>query len=180
MNTLLIWLFLICLCFRTEAQDMLIDKRSRISFFSEAPLENILAVTEQATSALQISSNEIAFKVPIKSFEFRKPLMQEHFNENYLESDKFPYATFSGKIDGSVGWSKDGTYSVTAVGNLEIHGIKKRYTSPATIIVKGTSITAQTKFNVRLADHNIDIPRVVIKNIAEVVEVSVASTYQKQ
>lgn len=179
MNKLATVFSILVLCFRVEAQDILVDRESRVSFFSEAPLENISAVTQRAVSALNIASREIAFKVPIKSFDFRKRLMQEHFNENYMESDRFPYATFGGKINGSVDWSRDGAYPVTVTGNLEIHGIKKVYTTGATINVEGGQITAATKFKVKVADHDIEIPRIVIKNIAEVVEVEVLAVYRK-
>src|SRR5690606_16173653 len=154
------------LCFRAEAQDILIDKAGQISFFSEAPLEDISATTRKATSALDTNSNEIAFKVPIKSFEFNKRLMQEHFNENYMESDKFPYATFRGKINEPIDWDRDGVYRVAVAGSLEIHGVKKLYTTGAVLEVKGRIITAHAKFNVSVADHGIKIPRIVIKNIA--------------
>lgn len=180
MNVFYVWFFVMFLCFRAEAQDLLIDKASRISFFSEAPLENISAVTRKAASALDTTGNEIAFKVSIKTFEFEKQLMQEHFNENYMESDKFPHATFGGKINEPVNWNRDGTYRVTVAGNLEIHGVKKSYTTGATVEVKGGLITTHAKFNVNLVDHEIKIPRIVIKNIAEVVEVEVSSTYRKQ
>src|SRR5690554_1621545 len=93
-----VWFFAMVLCLRLEAQHLLTDRASRISFFSEAPLENISAVTEKAVSALDTSSREVAFKVAIKTFVFRKQLMQEHFNENYMESDRFSHATFKGKI----------------------------------------------------------------------------------
>ncbi|WP_353125062.1 YceI family protein [Parapedobacter pyrenivorans] len=180
MKTVFVWFFVMFLCFPTEAQDILIDRASRISFFSEAPLEDISAVTQKATSALDTNTREIAFKVPIKSFEFRKQLMQEHFNENYMESAKFPYATFGGRIKEPLDWSQDGTYRVTVSGNLEIHGVKKFYTTDATIEVKGGLIAAHAKFNVKVADHGIKIPRIVVKNIAEIVDVEITSTYQKQ
>ncbi|WP_262249127.1 YceI family protein [Parapedobacter soli] len=174
-----VWFFAMVLCFRAEAQGLLIDKASRISFFSEAPLENIAAVTEKAASALDTGSCEIAFKVTINTFAFKKRLMQEHFNENYMESDRFPHATFNGKIQEPVDWHRDGTYLVTVVGTLDIHGVGKQYTVPATITVRGESIMAVAKFNVRVADHDVKIPRIVIKNIAEVVEVDVSATYNK-
>jgi len=175
-----VWFFVMSLCFHVEAQGLLVDKASRISFFSAAPLEDISAVTQKAASALDTGNNEIAFKVPITSFEFKKKLMQEHFNENYLESGKYPHATFGGKINEPIDWNRDGAYQVTVGGNLEIHGVKKFYTTSATIEVKGGVITAQTTFNVKVADHDVDIPRIVIRNIAEVVEVRVSSTYRKQ
>lgn len=105
--------------------------------------------------------------------------MREHFNENYMESHRFPHATFNGKIDAPIDWRRDGTYSVKVVGTMDIHGVEKRYVIPATIHVNGPSITAVAKFNVRVSDHDVDIPRIVIKNIAEVVEVAVSATYTK-
>lgn len=174
-----VWFFAMVLCFRAEAQGLLIDKASRISFFSEAPLEHISAVTEKAASALDTGRHEIAFKVAIKTFTFKKQLMQEHFNENYMESNRFPHATFNGKINGPVNWGRDGTYPVTVAGALDIHGVRRQYTTAATLTVVGASITATAKFNVKVADHDVKIPRIVIKNIAEVVEVTVSATYGK-
>lgn len=178
MNKFYGWLFLTILCLNTKAQDVLVDKQSRISFFSSAVLEDIKANSNRASSALNIKTNEIAFKIAIKSFEFKKKLMQEHFNENYMESDKYPYATFVGKITNAVDLKRVGKYQVMVTGNLEIHGVKKSYTTRVNIDVKRDRIIAQSTFNVKLADHKIKIPRVVIKNIAEEVEVKVASTYQ--
>ena len=105
--------------------------------------------------------------------------MQEHFNENYMESDRFRYATFSGKIRERVDWERDGRYPVTVVGTLDIHGVAKPYTVPATVTVNGSSVTAKANFNIRVADHGVKIPRIVIKNIAEVVEVDVLATFPK-
>ena len=180
MSRFYILILFVVLWLRVGAQEILVDKNGRITFFSSAILEDITATTNSVSSALNIKTNEIAFKVAIKSFEFRKRLMQEHFNENYMESDKYPHATFAGKINEEVDWGKDGTYEVTAAGNLDIHGVRKFYTTKATIEVKNGTVTAQTKFNVKLEDHNIKIPRVVVRNIAEVVEVTVSSTYQLQ
>lgn len=174
-----VWFFAMVLCFPAEAQDLLIDKASRISFFSEAPLENIFAMTEKAASALDTSRHEVAFKVAVKTFEFKKQLMREHFNENYMESDRFPHATFTGKISEPINWDQDGVYSVSVTGTLDVHGVKKRYATAATITVKGESVTATAKFDVKVADHDVKIPRIVIKNIAEVVEVEVSAAYSK-
>ncbi|WP_353196792.1 YceI family protein [Parapedobacter defluvii] len=179
MKKLIVWFFVLFLCRQVAAQDILVDKASRVSFFSEAPLENIAAVTSKAVSALGITTYEVAFKVPVTSFEFEKQLMREHFNENYLESEKYPYATFGGKINEQIDWNVGGIQQVTVVGNLDIHGVKRRYTTQATLEVTDTAIHAHAKFNVKLTDHGIKIPRVVVKNIAEEVEVEVSATYPK-
>ena len=99
----------------------------KITFLSEAPIETIEATNSKATSVIDISSGKIEFAVLIKAFHFEKALMQQHFNENYMESSKFPKATFKGKIDsvGQVDFGKDGTYEIMVSGDMTIHGICK-------------------------------------------------------
>ena len=104
--------------------------------------------------------------------------MQEHFNENYLESSKYPFAEFNGIIKEQVDLTKDGTYPVTVQGDLKIHGVTKNYIAKAELNVKGGKISANSTFPVKLVDHEIKIPKLVIKNIAEVVQVSVAANYK--
>jgi polyisoprenoid-binding protein YceI len=102
--------------------------------------------------------------------------MQEHFNEKYLESDKYPYAEFKGKIMNDVDLSKDGNYPVTVQGDLNIHNVIKKYTINATINVQGGKIIGESKFNVKLVDHHVQIPTLIMKNIAEQVEVTISAT----
>ncbi len=147
-------------------------------FFSKAPIEDISAKSAAGVSAIDVTSRSMYFKVSIRSFEFRKRLMQQHFNEEYLESDKYPFAEFKGNIVEAVDLSKDGTYPVTVKGNLNIHNVTKNYTVKGQIKVEQGKLSASSTFHVRLADHNIKIPRLVIRNIAEVVQVQVSGTYQ--
>lgn len=105
--------------------------------------------------------------------------MQEHFNENYMESGKFPNATFKGTIEGTFDLNKNGSYPVTAKGELDIHGIKQQRTIPATIEVKDKSVKISSKFKVKLADHKIEIPTIVFNKIAEEIEVSIQSDLVK-
>ncbi|MBI3501568.1 MAG: YceI family protein [Bacteroidetes bacterium] len=151
-------------------------KSYEISFFSHGPIEDIAATSKSAQVMLNTAKNEIAVKVTIKGFEFEKKLMQEHFNEKYMESDKFPYATFSGKIKDTIDYKKDGVYKVSVTGKLNIHGVEKERTIPGTITVKGGEITIDSKFPVALKDHNIEIPSLVTQNIAEIVETKINST----
>ncbi|MGF6926202.1 polyisoprenoid-binding protein YceI [Chitinophaga sp. W2I13] len=160
-----------------SAQDVYSCKNTRLSFFSSSPLEDIEAKTDKGASALNTKTKEVFFKVPISSFQFKKKLMQEHFNENYLESDKYPFAEFKGKINESPEFSKDGTYPVTITGTLNIHGVEKSYTAKGTITAQGTTLTAVSTFNVRVADHGIKIPSLVVQNVAEVVAVTVNAVY---
>jgi len=159
------------------AQDVYSCMNTRLSFFSSSPLEDIEAKTDKGASALNTKTKEVFFKVPISSFQFKKKLMQEHFNENYLESDKYPFAEFKGVINESPELSKDGTYPVTVTGTLNIHGVPKTYTATGTITTQGNTLTVTSTFKVRVADHGIKIPSLVVQNVAEIVAVTVNAIY---
>lgn len=180
MKTILVALMAFLFSGIANAQSIYISKDARVSFFSSAPIENIEANTNQAVSAINMNTGSVFFKVPIKSFQFERDLMQEHFNSDYLESDKYPYAEFQGKINPIPSIAKDGTYPVIVAGQLTIHGVTKPYQEPGTIKIKNGQIIAISSFKVKLADHNIKIPRLLLKNIAEVVDVKVNAAYQPQ
>jgi hypothetical protein len=173
----LITIIMLAASWMVQAQ-IVTSHSARLSFFSEAPIENIKAESNTGVSALNLSTETIYFKVPMRSFEFKKSLMQEHFNENYLESSKYPFAEFNGKIIEQVDLTKDGTYPVTVQGELNIHGVKKNYTVKAELKVTEGEISANSTFPVKLVDHEIKIPRLVIKNIAEIVQVTVSAIYK--
>ena|SRR6267378_4518177 len=154
------------------------SKTSSFSIFSESPVENIDAVNTAAKVVLNTATGDVQVRVPIRSFKFKKPLMEEHFNENYMESEKFPNAEFKGKINEKVDYKKDGEYKVTVTGKLTIHGVVKERTIEGKITIKGDEITISTTFMVHIADHNIEIPSVVVKNIAEDVKVTVSSVLE--
>ena len=158
-------------------------KSCEVSFFSAAPLENIEAVNKNARPVLNTSTGDIQVKIPISNFKFAKPLMEEHFNENYMETEKYPNAIFKGKIQEKVDYAKDGEYKVTVKGNLEIHGVTKERTLEGTLTVKGNQIMIATKFPVHVADHKIEVPSLYVQNIAEDVDVKLNATlepYQKK
>jgi polyisoprenoid-binding protein YceI len=167
-------LFLTISCF---AQDVLSCRNTTLSFFSATPVENIDATTSKGVSAINLKTGAIYFKVAVNTFKFKKSLMEEHFNENYMESDKYPNAEFKGKIVDEIDLHKDGTYNVTVEGTLNMHGVDKLYREKATVVVAGGKPAAETKFNVHLADHKIKIPTLVVTNIAEIVEVTVKANY---
>ncbi len=159
------------------SQDVQTSKSINVNFFSEAALENIAAVTKNGTSVITTTKNEFYFLVPIKSFEFKSSLMQEHFNENYMESDKFPDAKFVGKVNEAIDWNKDGVYNVTVTGKLTVHGEAKDRTVNGVITIKNGIISIQSKFNIACKDHGIKIPSMMTEKIAEVVEVTVNGAY---
>lgn len=150
-------------------------KKANVSFFSSTPLEDIKAKTAIITTVLNLGTGDFYFKIPVKTFDFPNDLMEEHFNENYLETAKYPDATFKGKVINptAVNLTKDGTYSVKAQGDLTMHGVTQARTIDATITVKGGIPTINSKFKVKLVDHKIDVPSVVSAKIAEEIDVTV-------
>jgi hypothetical protein len=155
-------------------------RNGHVWFFSTTPMENIEAHTHQATSILDISTGDIAFSMMIKGFKFEKALMEEHFNEKYLHSDKFPKSTFEGKIVNAdkVDLTKEGIHKVKVAGKLTIHGVTKDAEAEGTMEVKDGKIIGKSKFPVTLADYNVTIPSVVKDNIAKVVDVHVDMVYE--
>ena len=152
-----------------------ISDYNQVSFYSEAPMEKIEARSFKAKSVLDAESGEVVFTVPIKTFEFEKSMMQEHFNENYLESDKYPKAKFKGKIIGFQ--KKAGKQQVSAQGELEIHGVSRQVTVPGEIDFSSNEIKIRATFPVSVADYKIKIPKMVASKIAEVVDVTIDFTY---
>lgn len=152
-----------------------ITKNGKISFYSETKAEKIEAVNNQVSSALDIGTGDIVFKLLMKSFLFEKALMQEHFNENYVESDKFPDATFKGKITNlsEINFTKNGKYKANVEGDLKIHGVTKKVKSQGNIEIKDGKIIATSKFSLLLKDYDIKIPNTVINNISESIEITV-------
>jgi polyisoprenoid-binding protein YceI len=152
-------------------------EKTFVSFFSDAILEDISAENKKSSSIFNASTGDIAFSIPMKEFKFAKSLMQQHFNEKYVESEKFPKSTFQGKI---VGFKPDvgGAQEVKAQGQLTIHGVTKDIDVPGTIEVKGNNLLMRSKFMVKVADYDITIPQLVFQNIAEEVEVTVDFTYK--
>lgn len=152
-------------------------KNSEVNFFSKTPLEDIKALNTKASSIINTSNGDIAVKIPITEFQFRNKLMQQHFNENYLESEKYPHATFKGKINEPINFSKAGTYDVSATGILNIHGVNKERTINGKLTVGDGILNLNSKFDVLLVDHKIDVPKLVFKKIAEQIAVSARISY---
>lgn len=154
-----------------------ITKTGQVSFFSGTALEDISAVNKQALSAVDLIEGEVAFVVQIRGFEFEKALMQDHFNENYMHSDKFPRAKFNGSIQKAAPLTWPGSHQVDLLGKLEIHGVSKEIRVPATLAVKGEEAQLNLKFSIKLADYGIKNDKV--KNISETIEITVKSSMKK-
>jgi hypothetical protein len=179
MKRLFLFLFFLNIVFASNAQKFM-TKNGYLSFFSHTPLEDIKGENNQAAGVLDISSGEMVFQALIKSFHFDKALMEEHFNENYMESDKFPKASFKGKITNlpDVNFSKKGTYDVTVEGDLTIHDVTNKVNVKGTILIDDTGIKANSKFNIVPEDFKIIIPGVVRDKINKDLEIAVNMKYE--
>lgn len=157
------------------AQDKFFTKSGKIMFHSKASLENIDATNKTVTCVLDTKSGNLQFAVMMKAFEFEKALMQEHFNENYVESHKYPKADFKGQIvnNSDINYSKDGVYPARVKGKLTIHGETKEVETSGTIRVKAGKIEANAVFNAALADYKIEIPKLVKDNISKTISITV-------
>ena len=138
-----------------------------IGFYSKTSLEDIRAESHQVYAVIDAGKKNLAFAVLLKGFVFTKELMQEHFNENYVESDKYPKASFNGSFTGDFTPGKDGIYSVTVKGSLSLHNVTRPVDVPATLEVKGGQVVGKAVFAVKPEDYQINIPSLVRDKIAK-------------
>jgi polyisoprenoid-binding protein YceI len=154
-----------------------ISEKSTVVFFSDAAIEDITAKNTKSTSIFNVETGDIAFSIPIQDFVFAKSLMKEHFNEKYMETEKFPKSTFQGNVTG-FDPKLTVSQSAKATGKLTIHGVTKDVEIPGTLTLSGDKIALQSKFIVKLEDYNVKRPQLLWKNIAESVEVTIDFTYK--
>lgn len=152
-----------------------LTKNGMIRLYSEAPLEKIEAFNRTVNVALLAPTGDFFFKVLIKSFNFEKAMMQEHFNDDYMESDKYPEATLLAKVTNlkDINFKKDGTYPATIEGKLTIHGQTQQIKQNGTFEIRNGAVTAKAKFNVLLADYNIAVPNTLVNNISKSIEITI-------
>jgi len=158
-----------------QAQDKYYTKNGNITFYSKAPLEDIEAENKSAVCVFETKTGTLQFTVLIKGFEFENEEMQEHFNDDYLESNKYPKAEFKGQIlnNSSVNYTKPNSYPVNITGQLTIHGVTKEVQSSGTIKIEGDALIATSSFIIQVADYNIKIPSLVKDKVAKTVKITV-------
>jgi hypothetical protein len=176
-NYLILTVFILTFNLASAQNKLYSSNKTEFSFFSKAPLEDIEAKNTRANSIINLSNRELVVRIPVSQFQFKNKLMQQHFNENYMESEKYPYATFKGKIIEELDLSKPGVYSVNASGTLNIHGVDQERKLSGKITVGEKSLLLETLFDVMLIDHKIEIPKLVFKKIAEKIEVKANISY---
>lgn len=161
-----------------------LTRTGKISFDATAKKspEQIKAINNEVATVYDAASGELIFQVPVKSFKFEKALMQEHFNENYVESDKYPKADFKGKVTdpAAVKYDADGTYQVQVEGKLTLHGVTKEVKVPGTATVKGGALTLKASFGATLADYKITVPSMVTVKVGRVAVITIESTLNKK
>ena len=163
------------------AKELYLTRSGNIDFFSSTPIEDIKAINNQVSCVLDRKNGQFAFQVPIKAFTFKNALMQEHFNESYLESDLYPKAVFKGKV---LGWdnielSKD-SLEVFIEGDLTMHGETNQIKQSGAMWLSSGSIRGECVFNVKLVDYNVKVPKIVRENIAEIIKVNVSVELKKK
>ena len=163
------------------AQTRYFTKTGTISFMAGTSVEDIDGVNKSVTSVFDTSTGQIEFAVLIKGFEFKRGLMQEHFNENYMESEMYKKATFKGKFEdvAQINFKKDGSYKVVVKGTLEIHGVKKEIEVPGVIKVTNGIISSEATFKIVLEDYNIKIPGAVKDKISPTAEIHTLCEYKE-
>jgi len=145
-----------------------------IKFVSQAPLETIVATSEKINGLLDTTTREFAFFVLNNSFHgFNNILQQEHFNESYIESEKYPRSTFTGKIVEDIPFTKAGSYEVRAKGMLNVHGVDQERIIKCIVNIAPDGIHISSSFSVLLSDHDISVPKIVFDKIAPEVQVTV-------
>lgn len=169
----LIYTMLACFLFINIAngQERFLTKNGAVTFFSSAAMEDITANNNQVLSIIDAKTGKMAISILMKSFMFKKALMQEHFNENYVESDKYPKAIFKGDVI-NFDSLKESATNVNVKGTITIHGVTKEITIPASFTKTSESILVKGEFYLKVADFNIEIPAIVVKNIAKKIKVS--------
>ena len=165
------------------SQNRYFTKNGKVHFDCTSPSspENIIGINDKVSSVIDASTGALEFAILMKAFSFEKALMQEHFNENYVESDKFPKATFKGTVSNMniVNLSKDGSYPVTVIGMMTLHGVSKEITSGGNLTVKGGSIVAaNSDFKLVLADYGVTVPSLVKDKVASEAKITVDLVYQ--
>jgi hypothetical protein len=160
------------------AQKRYFTKTGTVSFRAGTAVEDVDGINKSTTCVFDAATGDLQFAVLVKGFEFKSALMMEHFNENYMESDKYPKSSFTGKITNidKINFQKDGTYPVTVKGQLEIHGVKKDIETNGTFLVSGGNVLAAAEFSVVLADYNIEIPGLVKDKISKTAKIQMNCT----
>jgi polyisoprenoid-binding protein YceI len=180
MNRSIPVLLLLFAAFVAQGQPLYVSKTNTTSFFAGTAVEDIDATNTKAVSLLNVNTGELSISIPNKEFHFKRALMEEHFNENYMESGKYPKSEFKGKIKNPEQYNFASTtpFTLSVTGTLTIHGVAKERTMEVTVVNQGGKIEGKATFTIALSDHNIDRPKILWEKLAETVNVTTTFTYE--
>jgi len=169
-----LWLIAFLFLAQTQgsAQIDFTTRNGLIRFNASTPLEDIEAENRQVNALLRPENGSFAVVLLISEFEFPRKLMQEHFNENFMESGRYPKATFSGSVQGPLPDSGNACDCLIQ-GVLSIHGVERPMDTKARIVRLEGGYRLHASFIIRPEDHKIEVPRMLFSKIAEEVEVEV-------
>jgi len=174
------FLFISFVSSQNQNHDLFRSGKGKVSFTSDAPLEIIKAESNELKGIIDPANQTFAFQLNVKSLKgFNSPLQQEHFYENYLETEEFPTSSFSGKIIEKINFDDAGSYDIRAKGDLNIHGVKQERIIKCKLDVNENGFTVTSDFIVHIADHNISIPKLVYQKIAEDIKVELQADLKK-
>lgn len=178
---LLLTIPLLLLFYFALASNVFVVKSSKVKFKSEAPLETIIAESTELKGILELQSKNFAFTINNESFKgFNSSLQREHFNDNYLDTDRYPVISYTGRIIDEIDFNKPGVYTVRAKGMMNVKGINRERLIKSTVEVKANAIKISTEFTVLLDDYSIRIPRVVNQKIASEIQISLVANLEPQ
>jgi len=181
MKKLLLSIAILTLVLNLNAQKFQ-TKTGVIKFLSKTAVEDIKAENRKVVSVLDAATGAMEFSLLMKGFDFPNQVMEDHFNESYAESTKYPKATFKGKLTDvkKVDFTKDGTYTAEVTGKLTIKNVTKDIKTTATFVIKAGKVTATTKLDIKPKDYNFNIPATAEKSIAETLSVDIVMDYTKK
>lgn len=180
MKNLLLTIAAIFIISVSFGQNLYFTKTGHAYFMSHTDAIDIDGNNKQMTSFFNQENGEVVFQMLIKSFKFELATAEEHFNETYMESDKFPKAKFKGNITNmdEIDFSKDGTYTANIKGEMTIHGVTKNMEQSGKVTITGGEISASSAFQISIADYKIKVPKMVKERVAETVDVKVDLVYE--
>ncbi|MDG1849077.1 MAG: YceI family protein [Flavobacteriales bacterium] len=153
---------------------------AEVSFLSDTEaIEVVAAINNQVGAVIDLSNGDLAFQVQMRAFHFKIALMEEHFNENYVESDRFPKATFRGRFVDLLLPNLLTEQELSVKGVMDLHGVQKEMTFPVLVKWEDGSLVGTSSFDLRCSDFNIEIPKIVSDKISNEIQVTVKALLTK-
>ncbi len=181
MKRFLIMLIVLMASVQIFASNRYLTRSGHIHIISHTDIIDLEADNNQVACILDIETGEIVFSLLMHSFIFKEALAQEHFNENYAESETYPKSKFKGKVTNlsEINFNKDGKYPATVSGKLTMHGVTKEITAQGTFEIKSGNIIGTSVFEIDIYDYKIKIPKIVRDRVNNIIPITVEVELEK-